>query len=190
MLRAAATLADSSRLRIVAAGFSLLKQVAILVRGNNLGMSKTCLTMKTLASMMLMTPSNFLMRMMPLLRQPCKTRLNDATRNKKKAKLGLPDCNWLKPLQLDNFVVSTIPKDVIRVDAATQKTHKLWLEATALLTAIIVKVDASDIDQAEAIQRIKSRPGIVRKSFSTSCHSTEKSSATTPQLSTKVTSKR
>ena len=55
-----------------------------------------------------------------------KTRMNDTTRTKKKVKLKLPDCKWLKPPQLDSFI---IPKGVVRVDAAAQKTHKLWLEA-------------------------------------------------------------
>ena len=84
-----------------------------------------------------------------------KTRMDDTTRTKKKVKLELPDCKWLKPPQLDSFIASTIPKGVVRVVAAAQETHKLWLEATAPLTAIIKKVDAGDIDQAEAIQGIR-----------------------------------
>jgi len=84
--------------------------------------------------------------------EPFKTRLDDAERNKKKAKLGIPDYKWLKPPQLDTFIASTVPKEVIKADTAAQKMHKLWLETTVPLTAIIKRVDAGDTYQAKAIQ--------------------------------------
>ena len=80
-------------------------------------------------------------------------------------KLGIPYCKWLKLPRLDSFITSTIPKDVIRVDATTQKTHKLWLEETAPLTAIIEKMDAGNIDQAEAIQGIRAALVLLRNAF-------------------------
>ena len=84
-----------------------------------------------------------------------KSRLDDASRENKKAKLGLPKSKWLKSPQLDPFIASSIPKDVVRADSAAGKTQKFWLDATAPLTSIVEKADAGEIDQAEAIQGIR-----------------------------------
>ena len=68
-----------------------MKQVAILVRGNDLGMSQTCLTMKTLVAMMIvMTPSNFLKRAMPLLRQRLRLDWMTLPGLRKRRSLGFP----------------------------------------------------------------------------------------------------
>ena len=52
-----------------------------------------------------------------------KSKLNAASRKKKMAKLGLPDCKWTKSPELDSFIASTIPKDVVRSDNVA---HKLF----------------------------------------------------------------
>ena len=68
------------------------------------------------------------------------------------AKLGVPDCKWT---ELDSFITSTIPKDVIRSDNAAHKTQRLLLEAAALLAAIVDKIDGGEILEAEIIQGVR-----------------------------------
>ena len=46
-----------------------------------------------------------------------------ALRGKKMAKLGIPDCKWLKAPKLDAFISSTIPKDVVEADNVSHKTQ-------------------------------------------------------------------
>lgn len=70
-------------------------------------------------------------------------------------KLGLPNCKWLKALELDAFIVSTIPKGVVTADNASHKAQRLWLEAVAPLTAIVDKVDAGIVEEADIIQGIR-----------------------------------
>ena len=44
-----------------------------------------------------------------------KSKMNATSRRKKMAKLGIPDCKWSKAPDLDTFIASTIPKDVVKV---------------------------------------------------------------------------
>ena len=74
---------------------------------------------------------------------------------KKMAKLGLPDCIWTKAPELDSFITSTILKEVICSDNATQKTQRLWLKTATLLTAIVEKTDGGDISDSETIQKVR-----------------------------------
>ena len=83
-----------------------------------------------------------------------KTKLNAASR-KKMAKLGTPNCRWTKSPELDSFIASTIPKEVVRNDNAAQKTQRLWLEASAVLAAIVDKSDTAEISDGEIIQGIR-----------------------------------
>ena len=84
-----------------------------------------------------------------------KSRLDNDSRGKKKAKLGLPDSKWLKSPELDSFIASTIPKDVTRADSTAERIQRYWLDAAAPLAAIIEKTDAGEINQDEAIQGIR-----------------------------------
>ena len=84
-----------------------------------------------------------------------KSKLNTASRKKKMAKLGLPNCKWTKPPELDSFIASTIPKDVVRSDNAAHKTQRLWLEAASLLAAVVDKTDGGEVSEAEMIQGIR-----------------------------------
>ena len=84
-----------------------------------------------------------------------KSKLNATSRRKKMAKLGMPDCTWTKAPELDSFIASTIPKDVVRNDNAAQKTQRLWLEASSLLAAIVDKTDGGEISEGEIIQGIR-----------------------------------
>jgi len=77
-----------------------------------------------------------------------KSRLDNTARGKKN---GLPESKWLKLPQLDSFIATSIPKDVIRADSTTERIQRFWLDATAPLIAIVEKSDAGEIDQAEAI---------------------------------------
>ena len=81
--------------------------------------------------------------------------MNATSRRKKMAKLGLPDCKWMKSPELDAFITSTIPKEVIKNDNVAQKTQRLWLEAASLLAAIVDKTDGDKISDAEVIQGIR-----------------------------------
>ena len=84
-----------------------------------------------------------------------KTKLNATSQKKKMAKLGTPDCRWTKSPELDSFIASTIPKEVVRNDNAAQKTQRLWLEASAVLAAIVDKSDTDEISDSEIIQGIR-----------------------------------
>ena len=84
-----------------------------------------------------------------------KTKLNAASQKKKMVKLGTPDCRWTKPPELDSFIASTIPKEVVCNDNAAQKTQRLWLEASAVLAAIVDKSDTAEISDGEIIQGIR-----------------------------------
>ena len=84
-----------------------------------------------------------------------KTKMNASARRKKMAKLGLPDCKWSKAPELDTFIASTVPKDVVKADNTSHKTQRLWLEAAAPLAAIVDKIDAGEVEEAEIIQGIR-----------------------------------
>lgn len=84
-----------------------------------------------------------------------KSKMNAASRKKKMAKLGLPDCKFSKAPELDSFIASTIPKEVVKADNASHKTQRLWLEAAAPLAAIVDKVDAGEIGDVDMIQGIR-----------------------------------
>jgi len=75
-----------------------------------------------------------------------KSRLDNNSRGKKKAKLGLPDSKWLKLPELNSFIASTIPKDVTRADSIAERIQRYWLDAAAPLAAIIEKTDAGEIN--------------------------------------------
>ena len=81
------------------------------------------------------------------------TKLNTASRKKKMVKLGMPDCRWIKSPELDSFVTSTIPKEVVRNDNTSQKTQRLWLKASSVLAAIVDRSDADKILDGEIIKR-------------------------------------
>ena len=85
-----------------------------------------------------------------------KSKMNATSRRKKMAKLGIPDCKWSKAPELDAFIASTIPKDVVKADNVSHKTQRLWLEAAAPLAAIVDKVDAGELEEGDVIQGIKS----------------------------------
>ena len=61
------------------------------------------------------------------------------------AKLGMPDCSWTKAPELDSFIASTIPKEVVRNNNVAQKTQRLWLKASSLLAAIVDKTDGGEV---------------------------------------------
>ena len=84
-----------------------------------------------------------------------KTKLNATARKRKISKLGLPDCKWTKSLELDAFIASSIPKEAVKNDNTEQKIQKLWLEATAPLTAVVERSDSEDISPAEVIQGVR-----------------------------------
>ena len=84
-----------------------------------------------------------------------KTKLNVASRKKKMAKLSTPDCRWIKLPELDNFIASTIPMEVVQNDNASQKTQRLWLEVLSVLAAIMDRSDANEISDGEIIQGIR-----------------------------------
>ena len=84
-----------------------------------------------------------------------KSKLNATSRKKKMAKLGMPDCKWTKVPELDSFIAFTIPKEVVQNDNAVQKTQRLWLEVSSLLTAIVDKTDGGEISEGEIIQGIR-----------------------------------
>jgi len=84
-----------------------------------------------------------------------KTKMNASTRKKRMAKLRFPDCKWSKAPELDAFIASTVPKDVVRADNTSHKTQRLWLEAAALLAAIVDKADAGEIGNTDIIQGIR-----------------------------------
>ena len=84
-----------------------------------------------------------------------KNKTNASTRKKKMAKLGLPDCKWSKAPELDWFIDSTIPKDVVRADNTSHKIQGLWLEAVIPLAAIVDKADVGEIGEADIIQGIR-----------------------------------
>ena len=84
-----------------------------------------------------------------------KTKLNATARKRKIGKLGLPDCKWTKSPELDAFIASSIPKEVVKNDNTEQKIQKLWLEATAPLTAVVERSDSEDISPAEVIQGVR-----------------------------------
>ena len=84
-----------------------------------------------------------------------KTKLNVASRKKKMAKLSTPDCRWIKLPELDNFIASTIPMEVVQNDNASQKTQRLWLEVLSVLAAIMDRSDADEISDGEIIQGIR-----------------------------------
>ena len=72
------------------------------------------------------------------------------------AKLGTPDCRWIKLPELDSFIASTIPKEVMRNDNTFQKTQRLWFEVSSVLAAIVDRSDADKILDGEIIQGIRS----------------------------------
>ena len=84
-----------------------------------------------------------------------KTKMNTPARRKKMKKLWLPDCKWSKAPELDTFIASTIPKDVIKADNTSHKTQRFWLEAAAPLSTIVDKIDAEEIEEADIIQGIR-----------------------------------
>ena len=67
-----------------------------------------------------------------------KSKMNAASR-RKNGEAGPLDYKWTKSPEMDSFITSTIPKDVTRSDNAAQKTQRQWLEAVALLAAIVDK---------------------------------------------------
>ena len=85
-----------------------------------------------------------------------KSKMNATSRRKKMAKLGIPDCKWSKAPELDAFIASTIPKDVVKADNVSHKAQRLWLEAAAPLAAIVDKIDAGELEEVDVIQGIKS----------------------------------
>ena len=84
-----------------------------------------------------------------------KTKLNATARQRKISKLGLPDCKWTKSPELEAFIASSIPKEVVKNDNTEQKIQKLWLEATSPLTAVVECSDSEDISPAEVIQGVR-----------------------------------
>ena len=50
-----------------------------------------------------------------------KTKMNASARRKKMAKLQLPNCKWSKAPELDTFIASTVPKDVVKADNTPTK---------------------------------------------------------------------
>ena len=76
-----------------------------------------------------------------------KTKLNATARKKKISRLGLPDCKWTKSPELDAFIASSIPKEVVKNENTEQKIQKLWVEATAPLTVVVECSDSEDISQ-------------------------------------------
>ena len=51
--------------------------------------------------------------------------------------------------------MSSIPKEVIKNDNTELKIQKLWLEATAPVTAVVEHLDSKDISPAEVIQGVR-----------------------------------
>lgn len=84
-----------------------------------------------------------------------KSKMNATARRKKMAKLGVPDCKWSKAPELDAFIASTVPKDVVKADNTSHKSQRLWLEAAAPLAAIVDKIDAGEIQEMDIIQGIR-----------------------------------
>ena len=74
-----------------------------------------------------------------------KTKLNATAKKRKISKLGLPDCKWTKSSELDAFMASNIPKEVVKNDNTEQKIQKLWPEATAPLRAVVERSESEDI---------------------------------------------
>ena len=91
----------------------------------------------------------------PFMEAAFKTKPNATARKKKSSKLGLPDCKWTKSPELNAFIASNIPKDVVKNDNTEQKIQKLLLEATAPLTAVVERLVSKDISPAEVIQRVR-----------------------------------
>ena len=94
-------------------------------------------------------------RVVPSLKLPSRLSLTQLPRRKKMAKLGTPDCRWTKLPELDCFIVSTIPKEIVHNDNAAQKTQRLWFEASAVLAVIVDKSDTAAISDSEIIQGIR-----------------------------------
>ena len=61
----------------------------------------------------------------------------------------------VKAPEFDSFIASIIPKDIIKTDNASHETLRLWLEAAAQLAAIVDKIDAREIEEADIIQGIR-----------------------------------
>ena len=51
------------------------------------------------------------------------SKMNATSRRKKMAKLGIPDCKWSKAPELDKFIASTIPKDVVKAENVSHTTQ-------------------------------------------------------------------
>ena len=83
-----------------------------------------------------------------------KSKMNATSRRKKMVKLRIPDCKRSKGPDLDAFIASTIPKDVVKADNVSHETQRLWLEAAAPLAAIVDKVDAGKLEEVDVIQGI------------------------------------
>ena len=71
------------------------------------------------------------------------------------AKLGMPNRKWTKASELDSFITSTIPKEVVQNNNAAQKTQRLWLKTSSLQAAIVDKTDGGENSGGKIIQGIR-----------------------------------
>ena len=72
------------------------------------------------------------------------------------AKYGTPDTVWLQCPELSEVVGASLSKKAVKEDKVAFRAHKMWLEATTPLAALLEKTDNSSFSITDAIPMIQS----------------------------------
>ena len=116
-----------------------------------------------------------------------KSKMNATSRRKKMAKLGIPDCKWSKAPELDAFIASTIPKDVVKGDNVSHKAQRLWLEVAAPLATIVDKVDAGELKEVRrCYSGYKERPTSTGERFAAAFFAAKENNTPTLESPAKI----